>query len=121
MLVTGSRKLRIPNHEMAVRLRRYTDQRPQTDRVVTLIHGDCWGADKIAAMAAHAMNWRVVVVPAKWEKYGEKAGLIRNQMMVDMKPDLVVAFPLKDSRGTWDCMNRAKKAGIPVHVEETEG
>jgi hypothetical protein len=33
-------------------------------------------------------------------------------------PDFVMAFPLPDSRGTWDMVNRAKKAGIVVYVED---
>lgn len=34
--------------------------------------------------------------------------------MVDLGADLCLAFPLPDSRGTKDCMARAKKAGIKV-------
>ena len=30
--------------------------------------------------------------------------------------DRVYAFPMKGSRGTWDCVRRAEKAGIPVTV-----
>lgn len=46
------------------------------------------------------------------------AGHIRNQEMVDLGADLVLAFPLPGprtrSRGTWDCVKRAEAAGIPV-------
>jgi hypothetical protein len=34
--------------------------------------------------------------------------------MVDSRPDLVIAFPLEDSRGTFDCIRRAKAKGIAV-------
>jgi hypothetical protein len=34
--------------------------------------------------------------------------------MVDLGADLCLAFPMPRSRGTWDCVRRAKKAGIVV-------
>lgn len=43
------------------------------------------------------------------------AGFIRNERMVNLgKPDVCLAFPRGESRGTRDCARRAKKAGIPV-------
>lgn len=42
------------------------------------------------------------------------AGLVRNQLMVDLGADICLAFPLPGSRGTWDCMGRAEAAGIKV-------
>ena len=36
--------------------------------------------------------------------------------MVDEKPVLFVAAQVHGSTGTADCMRRAKKAGIPVHL-----
>ncbi|APQ42224.1 DprA-like DNA processing chain A [Mycobacterium phage MrMagoo] len=48
------------------------------------------------------------------QRYCPIAGHLRNQAMVDFGADVCLAFPLKDSRGTYDCMKRAKKADIPV-------
>lgn len=43
------------------------------------------------------------------------AGGVRNQEMVNLGGYLVcLAFPLAGSRGTWDCVARARVAGIPV-------
>lgn len=50
--------------------------------------------------------------PAKWSTYGNAAGPIRNQEMVDTKPDIVVAFP--GGTGTADAVRRARSAGIEV-------
>lgn len=52
--------------------------------------------------------------PANWEALGKRAGPYRNQAMVDSGGDVCLAFPLMESRGTWDCVRRAKEVGIPV-------
>lgn len=82
-----------------------------------LIHGAARGADTAAAVVALEMGIECIPYPADWDKYGKKAGPIRNQQMLEAEhPDLVLAFPLHGSRGTWDMMDRAIKA--KVHVIE---
>lgn len=78
-----------------------------------LIHGDCEGADRLAGEIAGELGIECAVYSADWH-LGRKAGPIRNQLMIDSDPDLVIAFPLTDSKGTYDCICRAKKAGIAV-------
>jgi hypothetical protein len=87
---------------------------------VFIISGKAKGADTLA------IDWAIInfcgfkEYPAQWDKYGPKAGPIRNQQMLDEgKPDLVVAFhgkPREDGRrtGTQDMVSRAKKAGVKV-------
>lgn len=51
--------------------------------------------------------------PADWKKYGNSAGPIRNQQMLDEgKPDLVVAFP--GGKGTANMVKLAEEAGVKV-------
>lgn len=71
------------------------------------------GVDE-AAIDWAVVNWCVFQeFPPDWDKYGNAAGPIRNQQMLDEgKPDLVVAFP--GGRGTADMVNKARKAGIEV-------
>lgn len=83
---------------------------------MTLMHGDCEGADRIAASIAKRWCWREEKFPADWVSLGLDAGKIRNSAMIAARPDIVLAFPLKHSRGTWDAVNKAKAAGIPVVV-----
>lgn len=52
--------------------------------------------------------------PADWQAHGDAAGPIRNQHMVDLGANECAAFPQPGSRGTHDCIRRAKTAGIPV-------
>lgn len=81
-----------------------------------IIHGNARGADTCAANWAYGrrdLGVRCFAVPAQWAKYGKRAGPIRNQQMLGMGVDLVVAFPGGD--GTRDMVRRARAAGVKVH------
>ena len=92
--------------------------------ITEVMHGCARGADQIAGEVAEGLGIDVAEYPAEWDKYGKRAGMLRNRVMLDMKPDLVVAFHnnLAQSRGTKDCVNEARKRGIKVvlvtHTEE---
>ena len=86
---------------------------------ITIIHGDCRGADKMAGEFAVLMGFTVIVVPAEWEKYGRRAGPVRNKKMFDEnRPDLVLAFHehIDESKGTKHMMEYAKKKGCPARL-----
>lgn len=82
-----------------------------------IIHGGATGADYLADKWAVA-NWvPIKEYKADWDKHGKAAGPIRNQQMLDEEhPDVVLAFPTKRSKGTWDMVRRAKKAQIRTIV-----
>lgn len=94
----------------------------------TLVVGDCpTGADALALADAKRMTVDYEVYKAKWSEHTEAcpdwcqgrnrcviAGPRRNQEMVDSGVDVCLAFPLGNSRGTKDCMRRARKSGVPV-------
>lgn len=96
-------------------------------RDVTVIHGDAgWvdkrtgrivGADKLAGKVAAELGFHVVAVPADWAKDGKAAGPIRNRRMLEMGPQLVVAFP--GGAGTADMCRQARKAGVEVREVTT--
>lgn len=57
--------------------------------------------------------------PADWKHLGRGAGPIRNETMLRMaRPDMVIAFhkSIRESKGTRDMVERARGAGVPVHV-----
>jgi hypothetical protein len=80
--------------------------------ITHLIHGDAPGADRLAGRWAVANGVQVVICPANWKLLGNAAGLVRNQRMVELGPDAVMAFP--GGAGTADMTRRARKAGIPI-------
>ena len=85
-----------------------------------LIHGDANGADRIAKEWGHhhLPAGCVEDYPAEWDRYGKRAGFVRNQQMLDEgKPTVVIAFRSEgESKGTDMMVDLAKKAGVPVYV-----
>ena len=102
-----------------------------TGRVV-VVEGGAHGGDKLAASVAIGEGWSVEEYPVNsWYQDGvfnRLAGLERNQLMVDTRPDVCIAFAMPCSKpphktmaphtshGVSDCIARAKRAGIPVKV-----
>jgi hypothetical protein len=80
---------------------------------LTIIEGGAKGADALAADFA-VVNWTgLKEFPADWEQHGRAAGHIRNKrMLVEGKPDLVVAFP--GGKGTANMVKQAEEAGVKV-------
>lgn len=76
------------------------------------------GADKIAY--EYAVGWGLARETYPYHYHlGKKGGGSRNQQMLDEgKPDLVLAFPTPNSKGTWDMVRRSKKAGIETLIIE---
>jgi hypothetical protein len=56
--------------------------------------------------------------PADWNRFGPAAGPIRNRLMLDENPDLVIAFhsDLSNSRGTADTVTEARSRKITAEV-----
>jgi hypothetical protein len=85
---------------------------------VTVVHGAARGADTIAGELARGFGMKVEIHPANWEEYHRAAGPIRNQEMVDLGADICLAFLMPNSKGTADCIRRARKARIKVKIYE---
>lgn len=88
---------------------------PKTD---VIMHGNCSGADRIAGEIALANGFSVKVFGAQWHVYGAGAGPIRNKLMLDQKPDLVLAFHpnIGISKGTSHMIGIARAAGVKVEI-----
>lgn len=78
-----------------------------------MIQGGALGADKFAAEWARSKpELQRYVCRAEWDKYGKKAGPMRNARMLEWKPDLVVAFA--GGVGTENMVKQAEQAGVKV-------
>lgn len=115
ILITGSRtytdKDNIRNAIISV-----LDQYDLLPKYCTLVHGGASGADTLAGNIWDSLAGVVEVHQADWNNYGKKAGTLRNKEMVDKGADICLAFPDENSVGTWDCIKRASRAGIPVNI-----
>ncbi len=80
---------------------------------IVIIEGGATGADSAAVDFATVNFCKLEEYPADWKRHGRSAGYIRNkQMLVEGKPDLVVAFP--GGKGTAMMVELANGAGIKV-------
>lgn len=84
-------------------------------------HGGARGADTIAGAVARRMGLKEEIHPAQWSTHGRRAGFVRNQEMVELKPDVVLAFQMNNSKGCQHTIDLAKAAGIPVKGYRIEG
>jgi hypothetical protein len=107
VLVCGGR-----NYDDFECVRRTLDELLAGDADPVVIHGAARGADSLAGRWAIEHNVHVEACPADWNRHGRAAGPIRNQQMLDHKPDVVLAFP--GGSGTKDMITRARRAGVPV-------
>lgn len=90
----------------------------QFERLI-VVHGDADGADDLAYKVCKQVGIEQVRVPAAWNRYQRASGPIRNQLMLDLFPniDMVLAFP--GGTGTADMKERAERKEIPV-IESTD-
>lgn len=72
------------------------------------------GADSIARGYALNAGWEIHTFLPDYKTHGASAPHIRNQAMVDQKPDLVLAYIRNMSAGTTSTVIKAYKAGLLV-------
>ncbi len=89
--------------------------------ITVVAHGACHlgGADETAGVWAAAngvIEWAFPVDHARDGPW-PGAGPTRNRRMLGaVRPDLVLAFPVTESRGTFDCAQAARDLGFPTWV-----
>ena len=109
LLVTGSRDWK----KKGIVKRVLISEASSLKKPITLVSGACpSGADKFAEEVAALYGWEVERHPADWDRYGKRAGPVRNREMVDLGADVCVAFILNGSRGAASTADLAEKAGI---------
>lgn len=82
---------------------------------IIIISGTAIGADQLGEKYAHEIGYKIEQYPAQWEKYGKRAGYIRNETMVS-KADAVICFWDQKSKGTLHTINLCERYGKQVHV-----
>lgn len=82
-----------------------------------VVHGGALGADSIAHRWCKVRGRIAQVHFPDWSQ-GKGAALRRNAEMLEEMVDIVLAFPMPDSRGTRHTISRAKELGIEVQVFE---
>ena len=112
LIVTGGRDYK--NEQLVRRVLKTMDPR-------IVLFGDATGADKFAENWVKANDVEYRRFEALWNRYGFRAGPIRNTKMIDyalgLEPwPVVVAFA--GGKGTANCVSQAKDMGLIVLMVE---
>lgn len=119
ILITGSRKWN--NRSLLEDTLRSQWESWGCPSSAVLVSGHCpTGADRLCETFWTQQGLPVETHPANWNQHGRAAGPIRNSEMVELGADRCIAFVTEESRGTWNCIKLAQKAGIPVTIIKDE-
>ena len=82
---------------------------------VQVVCGCARGADTLGKQFAEELGLKVLEYPADWDKYGKRAGYIRNEEMAKIS-NALIAFWDGESRGTKHMIDLAKEYGLPTRI-----
>ena len=117
LLVAGSRTF--DDYDLLAKV--MNENTPDLEGLV-IVEGGAKGADSMAKAWADCCGVQVREFKPDWGKYGRAAGLKRNVEMVEFvreKGGRALYFWDGKSRGTRQCIDSAKKLGVPVTVWNT--
>lgn len=83
---------------------------------IVIICGMAKGADMLGARYAKERGYHIRYFPADWDKYGKRAGIIRNEEMA-RNTDALAAFWDGESRGTKNMIETAQRYNLPVRIK----
>jgi hypothetical protein len=98
---------------MATELSKYTEGLDSKDLAV--VSGMARGADALGHILAKHNGIKVYEFPADWDRYGKRAGFMRNEEMGRFA-DALIAFWDGESRGTRHMIEFMRSLNKPVHV-----
>lgn len=105
--------------ELAHGIGRYTDRRLLRE---VFAHGGAKGVDTAVGEMAKACGIESRVWLPDWQAHGRKAGILRNEEMVDeFKPTIGIGLNWNNSPGTRHCVSHMRSKGIPVLSIEYTG
>ncbi|MBC8427529.1 MAG: DUF2493 domain-containing protein [Proteobacteria bacterium] len=88
----------------------------QSHFVITeVVSGMAKGVDTLGEQWAREHNIPIKQFPANWDKYGRRAGPIRNEEMGDYSECLIAIWDGK-SRGTKHMIDYATKKGLKIYI-----
>ncbi len=110
VIVAGSREFE--NYEM---LKNKLDKLLVNQKEIQIVSGGCRGADKLGERYAKEKGYSLKIFKANWDKYGKKAGPLRNRKMAEYANGLV-AFYKEGSKGTKNMIEEARKRNLKIRI-----
>lgn len=83
---------------------------------ITVVCGKARGADILGEKYAIERGYNITYYPANWDKYGKRAGMLRNEEMAK-NADALVAFWDGESKGTKNMIAIAQKYNLKIRVK----
>jgi hypothetical protein len=80
-----------------------------------VVSGTARGADKLGERWAERSHVKIKRFPADWDRYGKRAGYLRNEKMAKYADTLLAAWD-GESKGTGHMINLAKDNGLGVLI-----
>lgn len=85
--------------------------------VTEVISGGARGADRLGEQFAREFDLPLHLCPADWDRYGKRAGYVRNAEMASQAEALIALWDGK-SKGTVDMIRRAVDLDLQVYIKE---
>ena len=82
---------------------------------IVIVSGKARGADSLGEKYENEMGYEVAEFPANWDKYGKRAGYIRNEEMAKYA-EACVCFWDGKSKGTKHMIDLADKHNLKLRV-----
>ena len=92
----------------------YLQNKKETHNIV-IISGHARGADMLGEQYAKEKGYNLEVYKADWDKYGKKAGFLRNEQMGDIA-NAAIGFWDGESHGTKHMIEYCKSKELDVRV-----
>jgi len=113
IIIAGSRSINEVDFEDAVKKSQLLKS------ATTIISGTAKGADQLGEDWAKSQNLSIERYPADWEKYGKRAGYLRNCEMGQVSDGCLCIWDGK-SPGTKLMMNIARENGLFLEIYYTD-
>lgn len=86
-----------------------------SNEVDLIVSGGAKGADMLGEKWARENNKETLIFKPEWDKYGKRAGFVRNQDIVK-NSDMVIAFWDGNSKGTKSSIDLCERFGIKIKI-----
>lgn len=113
VIIAGSRDFL--NYEFLYNKVSYIISKKKKNYKIVIVSGCAKGADTLAIKFAKENNFLLKKFPAEWDKYGKKAGFLRNQEMAKYS-DALIAFWDGKSKGTKHMIDIARQEKLLTRV-----
>lgn len=118
ILVCGTRNYRVAR-DNKIKIYSTIDLYLHKNYHTVIMHGgERNGVDSLMSLYCGTRPTCMIICPAPWDNFGKAAGPVRNNLMLSLQPDVVLAFPYDESKGTRGVINKARKLKIKTVVTE---